>query len=88
VKWFVYLLECCDGTLYCGITCDLERRLDEHNGILLGGARYTRSRRPVQLVASVSVNNRSEASKLEYLVKKTPKDRKISVLNELKDDSN
>ena len=88
MDWFVYLLECCDGTLYCGITCNLERRLDEHNGILLGGARYTRSRRPVQLVASVSVDNRSEASKLEYLVKKTPKDRKISVLNELKDDFN
>ena len=88
MDWFVYLLECCDGTLYCGITCNLERRLDEHNGILLGGAKYTRSRRPVQLVASVSVDNRSEASKLEYLVKKTPKDRKISVLNELKDDFN
>ena len=88
MDWFVYLLECCDGTLYCGITCNIERRLNEHNGILLGGARYTRSRRPVQLVASVSVDNRSEASKLEYLVKKTPKDRKISVLNELKDDFN
>ena len=88
MDWFVYLLECCDGTLYCGITCNLERRLDEHNGILLGGARYTRSRRPVQLVASVSAKNRSEASKLEYLVKKTPKYRKVSVLNELKDDFN
>ena len=88
MKWFVYLLECCDGTLYCGITCDLGRRLDEHNGILPGGARYTRNRRPVQLVASVAVENRSEASKLEYLVKKTSKDRKISVLNELKDDFN
>ena len=88
MDWFVYLLECCDGTLYCGITRNLERRLDEHNGILLGGARYTRSRRPVQLVASVSAKNRSEASKLEYLVKKTPKDRKVSVLNELKDDFN
>ncbi|MEG6502462.1 GIY-YIG nuclease family protein, partial [Desulfovibrio sp. 1214_IL3152] len=40
--WLVYLLECADGTLYCGITRDMERRLAQHNGALAGGARYTR----------------------------------------------
>ncbi|MEG6593009.1 GIY-YIG nuclease family protein, partial [Desulfovibrio sp. 1188_IL3213] len=42
--WLVYLLECADGTLYCGITRDMERRLAQHNGALAGGARYTRGR--------------------------------------------
>ncbi|MBF0515457.1 MAG: GIY-YIG nuclease family protein, partial [Desulfovibrionaceae bacterium] len=40
--WQVYLLECADGTLYCGVTTDLVRRLAEHNGEAAGGARYTR----------------------------------------------
>ena len=83
MSWFVYLLECCDGTLYCGITCDLARRLDEHNGVLLGGAKYTRARRPVRLVASASVENRSEASKVERLVKRTPRHKKIAFLSSL-----
>ena len=46
-EWCVYIVECADGTLYTGITNDLERRLDEHNAGT--GARYTRSRRPVVL---------------------------------------
>ena len=47
--YFVYILECADGTLYTGITTDLERRLDEHNNSSKG-AKYTRARRPVVLV--------------------------------------
>jgi putative endonuclease len=47
--WFVYLLRCADGTLYTGITTDVDRRLAEHNGNHGLGARYTRSRRPVTL---------------------------------------
>ncbi|MEF3695540.1 GIY-YIG nuclease family protein [Desulfolutivibrio sp.] len=74
--WFVYLLECSDGTLYCGITRDIARRLKEHNGMLAGGARYTRSRRPVELAASVAVSNRAEAAKIEWRVKRLPRNKK------------
>ena len=44
--WQVYLVECADHTLYCGVTKDTERRVAQHNGEKRGGARYTRSRRP------------------------------------------
>jgi putative endonuclease len=50
-EWFVYILRCADGSLYTGITIELERRLAEHNDINKKlGARYTRSRQPVTLV--------------------------------------
>ena len=45
-QWFVYMLRCADNSLYTGITLDIERRVNEHNGIKKG-ARYTRSRQPV-----------------------------------------
>ena len=48
--WTVYLLECGDKTLYCGITNDLENRLKQHAGELPGGAKYTRARRPLKVV--------------------------------------
>lgn len=69
--WFVYILRCADGTLYTGITTDLARRVEEHN-TGKAGARYTRSRRPVVLVYSEVVENRSEASKREHAIKKLP----------------
>ena len=70
--WFVYLLRCADNTLYTGITTDLNRRLDEHNGKTSTnkGARYTRSRRPVCLVYSETLANRASASQREYAIKK------------------
>jgi putative endonuclease len=67
--YHVYILECADGTLYTGITTDLERRIEEHNGSEKG-AKYTRSRRPVKLVFEESFKNRSDASKREYHIKK------------------
>lgn len=78
--WVVYLLECADGSLYCGITNNLERRLAQHNGLLRGGARCTRGRRPVALVASAMRRDRGEALKLEARVKKMPKKNKIFFL--------
>ena len=62
------MLECSDGTLYTGITTDIERRLDEHNNSPKG-AKYTRARRPVALVYSEELESRSEASKREYFIK-------------------
>ena len=82
-SWFVYILECSDGTFYTGITKDLTRRIYEHN-YTKKGAKYTRSRRPVQLVTSVVVNSASEALKLERSVKKQKKNQKVTFLLEYK----
>ena len=67
--YFVYIVECVDGTLYTGISTELERRIQEHN-TSEKGAKYTRIRRPVKLVYSESYPNRSSASKREYEIKK------------------
>lgn len=68
--WWVYLLQCNDQSLYVGITTDLQRRLQEHNGLTPGGARYTRSRRPVRLVWSEPSDSRSAAAQREAAIRK------------------
>lgn len=78
--WLVYLLECADGTLYCGITRDMERRLAQHNGALAGGARYTRGRRPVCLLAGRECACMADALRLERAVKARPRHKKKSYL--------
>ena len=78
--WHVYLLICADASLYCGISCDVARRLRQHNGELPGGARYTRTRRPVRLAACAVCNDHGSALRLERLIKKLPKGRKLDVL--------
>ncbi len=78
--WRVYLLACSDGTLYCGMTNDLETRLARHNGLLPGGARYTAGRRPVRLLASVPCADKSAALRLERQVKRQRADRKLACL--------
>ncbi len=72
--WYVYLVRCSDRSLYCGITRDLDRRVQEHNeGI---GCRYTRPRRPVHLVWSSETSGKSEAYKEEYRIKRMSKTAK------------
>jgi putative endonuclease len=73
-SWVIYLLECKDGTLYTGITNDLEKRLASHNAGT--GAKYTRGRRPVTLLEFKTVANQSEALRLEYQIKKIPRLKK------------
>jgi putative endonuclease len=77
--WWVYLLRCADGTLYTGITTDLIRRLAEHNGDGAAGARYTRSRRPVQLVYREAARSRSAASQREAAIKRLDRARKLAL---------
>ncbi len=77
-KWVVYLLQCSDDSLYCGISNDLKSRLIEHNSGK--GAKYTRSRRPVELVGISPEMTKSEALKLEYRIKQLPANKKISKL--------
>ncbi|MEF2144970.1 MAG: GIY-YIG nuclease family protein [Desulfovibrionaceae bacterium] len=76
--WFVYLLECADNTLYCGVTTDLTRRVAEHNAGT--GAKYTRSRLPVRLAASRKCQDKSDALRLEIKIKKLPRSRKLHML--------
>lgn len=66
--WFIYILRCADNTLYTGVTTNLQRRLKEHNSAA-GGARYTRARRPVQMVYAEPASNRSTACRREYELK-------------------
>ncbi|EED36189.1 GIY-YIG catalytic domain protein [Luminiphilus syltensis NOR5-1B] len=68
--WWVYLLRCTDGSLYCGVTNDLQRRLRQHNGDLAGGARFTGARRPVALVWSEEAADRSAAQRREAVIKR------------------
>lgn len=79
-QWHVYLLRCADGTLYCGITTDLARRLAQHNGQKPGGARYTRGRRPVRLLASRACTEKGRALRLEAAVKARPRREKHAFL--------
>lgn len=78
--WYVYLLQCADGSLYCGITTDLTRRVEQHNGLRPGGARCTRARRPVRLYASVLCPDRSSAGRLENFVQSQPRHHKLEAL--------
>ena len=69
-SWFVYLVRCSDGSFYAGVTTDLERRVRQHNGEIVGGANYTRARRPVALAWYEACENRSVAQQREYSVRR------------------
>ena len=79
-NWKVYLVKCTDNSLYCGIAKDVSSRIEKHNSGK--GAKYTRSRLPVELVVVSSEMSRSEALKLEHVVKKQPAGDKIKALKE------
>jgi putative endonuclease len=75
----VYLLRCADGSLYCGWTTDIGRRLAAHAA---GKAsRYTRSRRPVQLARVIPVPDRSAALREEARIKRLPRAEKLLLID-------
>lgn len=78
--YFVYILKCSDNTLYTGITTDIARRVRQHNWEILGGAKYTASRRPVKLVYQEEHNDRSDATKREYAIQKFSRIKKLSLI--------
>lgn len=80
--WVVYILQCKDNTLYTGITNNMEKRLNAHNHGL--AAKYTRSRRPMVLSVVSNSMSRTDAMRLEIRIKKLPKAKKISTLNEIR----
>ena len=80
-QWVVYLIQCADNSLYCGINNHLEKRLAAHNSGR--GAKYTRPRRPVELMGVSPRMTKSEALKLEYSVKQLPVGKKLFELTKI-----
>ena len=81
-EWFVYMLYCGDGSLYTGVTTDLDRRLQEHNEGPLG-AKYTRARRPVTIAWHEECESRSSAVIREAEIKKMNREQKLRLVNSL-----
>ena len=81
--WYVYILKCADETLYTGISCDLKRRLEEHNRSEKG-AKYTRSRRPVALAYSKRFRTRAAAQRREAKLKKLTRAAKLALIEQTK----
>lgn len=79
---YVYILLCSDNTLYTGWTHDLDGRLYAHNAGT--GAKYTRSRLPVQLVYSEKLDTKSEALKREIEIKKLSRKKKLELIEKNK----
>lgn len=77
MSWVCYLLKCADDTLYCGITNDLDKRIAAHNDG--EGAKYTRSRTPVELVYSEACKDRSAALKREMQIKNLSRAAKLQM---------
>ncbi|MES9845114.1 MAG: GIY-YIG nuclease family protein [Candidatus Sedimenticola sp. PURPLELP] len=78
--WYVYILQCRDDSLYTGVTTDLERRVQEHNESPKG-AKYTRARRPVELVYAEAWDSRSLACQRESEIKQLSRPEKISLIS-------
>ena len=73
--WCVYLVQCSDGSYYCGATNNVQNRVATHNSGK--GAKYTRAGRPVVLLVNSKQMSKSDALKLEHRVKKQKREKKI-----------
>lgn len=78
--WHVYILGCADASLYTGIARDLGQRLLQHNGEHAGGPKYTRGRRPVRLLWTEEVADRSTALQREAAIKKLRRHEKLRLV--------
>ena len=76
--WYLYILECKDGTFYTGITDDVQRRFEQHNAGK--GAKYTRGRGPLKLVYQEVCGSHSEALKREYAVHRMRRQEKLLLI--------
>ncbi|MEK7574933.1 MAG: GIY-YIG nuclease family protein [Patescibacteria group bacterium] len=80
MAYYVYILECADGTLYSGSTNDIKKRVVAHN-TLKTGARYTKARRPVVLKYSEKLRTKSQALKRECALKKLTRPQKLKIIS-------
>jgi predicted GIY-YIG superfamily endonuclease len=78
--WYVYILRCSDGTLYTGVTTDVQRRCRQHNAGT--ASRYTRSRRPTRLVYQEEQPDRSTALKREAAIKALSRKQKEALIRQ------
>lgn len=76
--YYVYILKCCDKTLYCGYTNDVEKRFETHQSGK--GAKYTRGRLPLELVYTEEFETKSEAMKRECEIKKMSREKKMEII--------
>lgn len=76
-NWWVYILQCVDGTLYTGMAADVDRRVKVHNQGR--GAKYTRGRRPVRVVYRESCASRGQALRREAAIKKLTRAEKLDL---------
>ncbi len=81
-QWYIYILRCGDGTLYCGSTDDLRRRLETHRAGK--GAKYTRGRGPLEMVYSEKCDSYSAALKREYAIKQLSRVQKMDLIDKHK----
>lgn len=79
-KHFIYIVKCKDGSLYTGYAKDVTQRVAKHNNGQ--GAKYTKIRRPVQLVYQEMFNTKSEALKREYEIKTYTRQQKLELISE------
>ena len=79
--YYVYIVKCSDETLYTGYTTDIKNRLDKHNKG--NGAKYTRGRGPVRLVYSEEFDNKVDALKREYQIKKFDRKNKLLLIEKV-----
>ena len=78
LNWYSYILRCGDGTLYTGITTDVEKRLEAHRAGK--GAKYTRGRLPLELAYSEVCGSHSDALKRELQIKKLTREQKLGLM--------
>ena len=83
-NWYVYIVQCRDNSLYTGISTDPQARVAEHNSGP-NAARYTRSRRPVNLLYTEPVASRSAALKREIAIKRLSRQAKLALINKQND---
>jgi putative endonuclease len=76
---YVYIVKCADETYYTGYTNNLNRRIEQHNQG--DGAKYTKGRRPVELVYSKELDSKSKAMKREYKIKQLTRQKKIELIS-------
>ncbi len=80
MKWYVYIVQCSDNSLYTGISTDIIRRVQEHNESNDKGAKSLRGRRPVKLAYFEEYNSQSEARIREAAIKKWKREYKIKLI--------
>lgn len=79
-NWCLYMVRTRKGTLYTGITTDVDRRLAEHRGGSRLAARYLRANTPLELAYSVELGDRTVAARLEWAIKRLPKGKKEAIV--------